>query len=150
MKSTGRKHSTGIEVKKSGKKQKKLSISKLKKELDRVFSIYIRTKYTNYQGYVQCYTCPKLMLFKESQNGHFVPRQYLATRFDERNCRPQCYACNMLYNGQPSTFALKLEQETPGIVQELDRLRHVTIKWYPYDYQEKIDFYKSYPHDILT
>ena len=143
------KHITGIPQPKSGKKKKTPTISKVKKEFDRVFSIYIRTFYSK-NGEVQCYTCPKIAPIKEMQNGHFVPRQYLATRFDERNCRPQCYACNMLYNGQPSTYAKKLESETAGIVEELDRLRHITTKWYVCDYEEKIEYYKGLIEKLLT
>jgi len=45
------------------------------------------------------------------QCGHFVPRQYLAVRYDEANCHTQCYACNMLFNGQPSRFAMNLERD---------------------------------------
>ena len=136
------KHITGTPQPKAGKKKKPVTISKVKKELDRVFSIYIRTLYS-VNGDVKCYTCTKIAPIKEMQNGHFVPRQYLATRFDERNCRPQCYACNMLYNGQPSTYAKKLEEETPGLVAELDRMRHITTKWYVYDYEQKIAYYKD-------
>lgn len=121
--------------------KKKPTKTSLRKKLDTLFSIYIRTKYAMSNGNVSCYTCPKVAHYKEMQNGHFVPRQYLATRYDERNCRPQCYACNMLFNGQPSTFARKLEQEKKGIVSELDKLRHVITKDFPYE--QLIEKYKN-------
>lgn len=127
-------------VKKAVKK-KVPTKSALRKKLDALFSIYIRTKYADSNGFVTCYTCPKRAHYKEMQNGHFCPRQYLATRYDERNCRVQCYACNMLFNGQPSTFAMKLEAEQKGIVAELDKLRHVTTKDFPY--LEMIEKYKN-------
>jgi len=137
---------------KSGKPKKNtktLTISKVKKELDRVFSIYVRTKYSE-NGIVQCYTCPKRGEIKEMQNGHFVPRQYLATRYHEMNCRPQCYACNMLYNGQPSAFATRLEQEEKGIVKKLEALRHQSLKWYVSDYLTKIEHYKKKIEKLST
>lgn len=113
-----------------------------KKEFDRVFSIFIRQSYA-VNGYVACYTCGREGEIREMQNGHFVPRQYLATRWDERNCRPQCYACNMLYNGQPSAFASRLEQEKKGIVKELERLRKTIRQWTIAEMIEKIDYYKN-------
>jgi len=122
-------------------KKKVVKISTVKKKLDAVFSKYIRTLHSK-DGLVRCYTCPKVAPIAEMQNGHFVPRQYLAVRYDERNCRPQCYACNMLYNGQPSAYAKRLEEETSGIVRELESLRLVTTKWYPQDYLNKIEEYE--------
>ena len=120
----------------------------LRKDLDAIFSRVIRLSFADENGNVQCYTCPRKDHYKKMQNGHFVPRQYLATRYDERNCRPQCYACNMLLNGQPSTFARKLEEETPGIVAELDKLRYVITKDFPY--QEKIDEYTKRLAELST
>lgn len=117
------------------KKVKKPSTAKLKKKLDAIFSKYIRARDKG-----QCFTCSLKREPKEMQNGHFVPRQYLATRYDERNNNCQCYACNMLYNGQPSMYAIKLKAKYgDGIIEELERLRHTIIKDYPYE--EKIKYY---------
>ena len=114
-----------------------------KKKLDQVFSRFIRQKYADNFGDVRCYTCPKKAPVAEMQNGHFVPRQYLTLRWDERNCRPQCYACNMLYNGQPSAFAARLESEEPGIVGELERIRKAIRQWTIQELEEKIAYYKE-------
>lgn len=121
--------------------KKKRSIAKLKKELDRLFSIFIR-----HRDKGKCYTCPKKTeSWRDLQCGHFVPRQYLATRYDEVNCHAQCYACNMLYNGQPSAFAAKLEREYgKGTVEALEAKRRLITKDFPYEYwievyREKVD-----------
>lgn len=124
-------------------KNKEKTKSWYKKKLDSLFSRYIRNLYA-VNGYVSCYTCGREGYIKEMQNGHFVPRQYMATRWDERNCRPQCYACNMLYNGQPSAFALRLEQETPGIVKELETLRKSVRQWTIDELKKEIDKYQKY------
>lgn len=114
-------------------------LSKYKKELDAIFSKYIRQRD---QG--QCYTCPKKDDPKRMQCGHFVPRQYLSVRFDERNCHCQCYACNMLYNGQPSRYAQRLRQDFGDtIVDELERNRMQPIKLDVIWYEEKIKDYKE-------
>ena len=124
---------------KSISKKKVKSISKLKKELDAVFSKFIRKRDKG-----QCYTCPRRDDPKNMQCGHFVPRQYLAVRFDERNCHCQCYACNMLYNGQPSLYAIKLQREFgEEIIEKLEHLRHEITKLTPSWYEEKINHYKN-------
>ena len=118
---------------------KKRTLTWYKKKLDAVFSKYIR-----YRDNGQCFTCPKKDDPKRMQNGHFNPRQYLKTRFDERNCNCQCYACNMLYGGNPATYALRLvEKYGEGIIEELERGRHIPVKLDIPWYEEKIEYYKT-------
>lgn len=48
----------------------------------------------------------------------------------------------MLYNGQPSKFALNLERDHGvGIVQELESQRQVTTKYFPY--KELLEKYQT-------
>lgn len=75
------------------------------------------------------------------QNGHFISRVYLATRFDEDNCRPQCVGCNVFGNGKTVEFARKLEAENKGIVARLYKKAQGITKDYPY--QAKIDYYQE-------
>lgn len=118
---------------------KKKTVSQLKKEADRVFSIHIRLKYADDNGYASCYTCYAKKHYKELQNGHFVSRSHLSLRYDERNCRPQCVGCNIWGKGKVSEFGLRLEGESPGIVVELLRESQKIIKDFPY--QKIIDTY---------
>lgn len=121
------------------KKKQGKSLTKWKRELDTIFSIYIRLRDKG-----QCYTCPKKDDYKRMQNGHFSPRQYLSTRWDERNCHCQCYACNMLYGGQPSKYAVKLvEQYGEGIVAILEASRMIPVKLDSIWYEAKILHYKE-------
>ena len=64
--------------------------AKLKKELDKVFSQYIRWAYADDSGMVECYTCGVVKHIKEMHNGHFQSRKHTSTRWHENNCRPQC------------------------------------------------------------
>ena len=117
------------------KKPKVKKTSQLKKELDTIFSRFIR-----WRDKGQCYTCPKKDDPKYMQNGHFVPRQYLAVRYDEINCHCQCYACNMLYNGQPSRYAQRLREDYgEAIIDTLEGKRQLITKDFPYE--ERIKFY---------
>lgn len=116
-----------------------LSVSKLKKKLDIVFGHYIRWR----DNHV-CYTCGMVLDPKKSQCGHFVPRQYLATRYDERNNHCQCYACNVLYNGQPTAYACHLMVEYGrDIIEELESHRKDAVKRKPDWYLEQIKIYQE-------
>lgn len=112
----------------------------MRKEADRIFSMYVRLRDRNAMGETFCYTCPKTADFKKMQNGHFVPRQYLSVRYDETNCHAQCYACNMLYNGQPSAYAKRLKIEYDKDIVELLESRRKEI-CHDFDYQSIIDIY---------
>ena len=46
----------------------KKTISKLKKELDKWFSLYIRIKDSNEYGYVQCTTCSVVRFYKDGMS----------------------------------------------------------------------------------
>jgi 5-methylcytosine-specific restriction endonuclease McrA len=99
-----------------------------KKELDRVFSLYIRAKYPKV-----CYTCGKVDTALHC--GHFVSRQYLATRWDENNCRPQCVGCNIYGNGKPLDFEENLKRELGNdFIEKIKASRHISLKldiqWY--------------------
>lgn len=114
---------------------KKLKALSLRKKADQIFSRFIRQRDKG-----QCYTCPNKNDWKKMQCGHFVPRQYLKTRYDEVNNHCQCYACNMLYNGQPSAYAKRLEKDYgKGTVEMLESKRkEICIG---FDYQFIIDIY---------
>lgn len=130
-------------VKKKIKKIKKLSTSKLKKKLDSIFSLYIRQKYAK-NGQVKCYTCGAIKYIREIQNGHFVSRSCLATRYSEDNCRPQCIGCNVFGGGRTAEFAFRLDREMgEGTVTRLYREAREIIRYFPYaekikEYEEKL------------
>lgn len=78
---------------------KKLSRSKLIRELDRVFSIYIRLRDCNRDGVVVCPLCWAKIPWKKAQNMHFISRWVLKYRYDEDNCHGWCMRCNVILNG---------------------------------------------------
>lgn len=119
------------------KRVKTRSMSKLKKDLDKYFSLYIRAKYPK-----RCYTCGKTNV--TLQNGHFIPRQYLATRWEEMNCRPQCIGCNIFGNGQLLDFEERLTEELgEDIIIGMKQSRHKITKLTPSWYESQIEIYKE-------
>ena len=69
------------------------------------------------------------------QNGHFVSRQHLPTRWHLDNCRVQCVGCNVFGNGQLLDFEERLVKElSRKKVEALKASRHQMWKldttWY--------------------
>jgi len=124
----------------------KKTISKLKKELDKWFSLYIRLREANEYGMVQCFTCGKVGHYKTGgmQNGHFQSRKHLATRFSEDgNCEVQCVACNIFRSGEQYLFSLRLDEKYgEGRAEELEQLARTTLKISRVEYEEQIRYYK--------
>jgi hypothetical protein len=128
---------------KSIKKKKPVTLSSLKHKLDAVFSKYIRNKYA-INGMVACFTCGKVDKVEKMQNGHFISRGYLATRFDENNCRVQCVGCNIFGNGKLFDFEERLKEELgEEFVEEMKKRRHEIVKYDRQWYIEKIKYYQE-------
>lgn len=96
------------------------SLQNLIEDADAIFSKYIRLKYADKKGIVQCYTCPTKLPISQIHNGHYVHRQDLATRWLEQNCRPQCSICNSKHNDDREPFKQLLEKERSGITDWLE------------------------------
>jgi hypothetical protein len=112
--------------------------SQLVKDLDAVFSKYIR--YSNAKnGYCTCITCDREYEVKKIHCGHFISRQYMSTRWDERNVAPQCYGCNVMQQGKQFEFSLKIGKE---LSEELYLLSKQTKKWSLDEIKDMIEQYK--------
>ena len=92
------------------KTSKKPTRSKLIKKLDVVFSQYVRLSNSDDRGYCTCVTCGKKGHWKTGgiQAGHFISRKHYSTRWDERNVKPQCVACNVYRAGEQYKYSLYL------------------------------------------
>ena len=125
----------------------KKTISKLKKELDTIFSIFIRLREANEYGYCQCFTCGKVGHYKTGgmQNGHFQSRKHMATRFSEDgNCEVQCVGCNIFKSGMQWKFGMNVDVKYgEGRAEELEYLARTTLKISRAEYEEKITYYKD-------
>ena len=121
------------------------SISKLKKELDKWFSLYIRLRDATDEGLCQCFTCGKVAHYKSGmQNGHFQSRRHHATRWNEQNCEVQCVKCNMFKQGEQWKFGIRLDAKYGlGTAQDLEFLAKQITKVNRSDYEENISYYKD-------
>lgn len=116
--------------------------AQLKKELDRVFSIWVRST-----GKKECYTCHRKS--DTLQCGHFVSRSYLVTRWEPDNCRPQCVGCNLYGSGKPLDFEENLKKEIGAErVEEMKLSRHRILKLTPQWYLSEIERYEGLIHTL--
>ncbi len=88
--------------------------SALIREADRVHSAYIRglSEY--------CYTCNRKV--EGLQNGHFMSRRFIKTRWNNINCHPQCNECNVEKGGNLKVYEQKLRQQYGD--DNIDALKH--------------------------
>lgn len=114
-------------------------MAQLKKTLDIVCSVYIRLRDKGI-----CITCGVEKHWKEQQNGHFFSRQYLATRWDERNCNCQCVGCNVFRGGNMAIYSVKmLKKYGPKVIEELDRQRQKITKMTRQNYLDEIEKFQK-------
>lgn len=143
-----KKANTGLKTRKwtsqSTLKPKTKSLSKLKKDLDAIFSKFVRFRDSDINGYGKCYTCGKHDFYKNAHCGHWIPRNILITRWEENNCRWQCIGCNLYGNGKFLDFEEHLKKDlSDEIVEKMKANRHTIFKIDRVWYNEKIEYYKS-------
>lgn len=86
---------------------KKPTRKSLIEKLDKIFSVYIRTRYA-VDEIAECYTCGKKDHYKKLQAGHFASRRHYSTRWNEYNVQVQCYGCNIANQGMQFQFGKNL------------------------------------------
>jgi len=124
------------------KTAKKPTRSKLVKKLDTVFSQYIRLSNADISGYCICVTCNKKFFWKEIQAGHFMSRKHYSTRWDERNVKPQCVACNVYRAGEQYKYSLylgnNLSKKLLEESRELRKFTNIELEEMIADYSERV------------
>ncbi len=128
------------------------SISKLKKELDKWFSLFIRLRNASKDGIVECWTCGKTAHYKKMHAGHFMSRKHHATRWNEDgNVQVQCPKCNLFGQGEQYTFGKLIDVRIgEGKSEELQELSRTTVKYMRHEYEDMIMFYKEKVNAIKT
>ena len=125
--------------------KRKPSLSSLKRKLDKAFSRHIRDRDTSgvgrHAGYGDCVTCGA---YRVLQASHFIPRQYLAVRWDERNVHGACAYCNCWQHGNLINYTLYMQNRYgQDVVEELMRLKRTTVKMTREDYNTLLEKYRD-------
>jgi len=130
---------------------KKSKRKKLIEKLDTVFSQYIRLREAN-NGIVECFTCGKKEHWKGKgmQNGHFMSRKNLSTRWDEVNCQVQCVGCNVYRYGEQYKFSIGLDNKYGGgTAEEMLIKSRETSKIMDVELEEKIKHYENLVKELI-
>lgn len=125
------------------------TIGKLKKDAWDLLSKIVRLSYSDEGGTCECYTCGKLMFFKEAQAGHAIPGRTGSVLLDEEILRPQCAGCNIFGRGMYHVYTTKLIEEN-GMdwwkckLVEAKKIR----KWSRVELEETIKKYRERLKDL--
>lgn len=81
------------------------------KRLWDAFSRFIRIRdAAPFTGLAECFTCGRTKIWKEMDCGHGIPRQHLATKFNETNNHIQCKPCNGFEEGMKDIYSKKVDK----------------------------------------
>ena len=76
--------------------------------------------------------------------GHYISRRILSTRYYNTNCHAQCKGCNIFKEGNKPAYAIALIKEYgKDVLEELDSLSHILIKYDKPKLKTMIEFYKK-------
>ena len=99
------------------------------KAADKWFSKYIRARDADANGIVRCISCGDPHHWSKCDAGHFIKRQHMSLRFNEKNVNAQCRKCNWLEQGNDIGYAKGLMKKYgPGIIEYFEIARRQTHK----------------------
>lgn len=78
---------------------KKVSLAKLKKKLDTIYSKWVRMNNADSDGNCVCISCGAIFFWRDIQNGHYCSRRHDILRWSPLNTFPQCKKCNIFTEG---------------------------------------------------
>ena len=116
----------------------------LKTGLDRIFSVYVRLRDADANGYCRCISCGSVHHWTECDCGHYVNRGHMSTRYDEKNCNAQCRRCNRFDEGNQIGYTRGLIKKYGiGVIDLLEVRKHTVSQMTPFDYEALIEHYKK-------
>lgn len=124
------------------RKKKTLTRKDYVKQLDNIFSTYIRLRDSNKEGVVVCPLCWARVNWKQAQNMHFITRWCWKYRYDEDNCHAGCMRCNVILHGNYIIYT-RWMQNNYGIkkVDEMIRNKIWIYKIPTPELQKQIEYY---------
>lgn len=122
---------------------KNTKIKTLKRKVWNIFSLYVRLRDCDDDGYAKCITCEAVKFWKSDglQAGHFISREFSSTFLEETNVHAQCASCNMR-SGMPDEYA-KFIDDTYG-EDERERLRLLKYNHIKRSHNDWRSLYENY------
>ena len=121
-----------------------MSTNKLKTRLDTVFALFVRLRDALPGGVFRCISCGRLLPIEQSDCGHYINRQHMATRFNEKNCNAQCRKCNRFDEGNIQGYrrGLIAKYGAPTVLM-LEAMKNQINKISDFEYRAMIDYYRK-------
>lgn len=120
------------------------------KKLWEVFSVFIRLRDTDENGFGKCFTCPRWIFWKNGDAGHGIPRQHKATMFDEKNNHLQCKHCNGFQGGKREVYKEEMDKRYGAQTWELMELKSKQrFHWGQFEFSAMIKHYKQEIEKLL-
>lgn len=123
--------------------KKLIPLPRLKRKAWKTFSLWVRNRGADRDGYNHCVTCDFEFPIKELNAGHFIHGHTKATFMVEENVHPQCVKCNHFLSGNLLEYTefmrKKYGQDT---IDHLRELRHQIWKPSRTDLEAIIEKYK--------
>ena len=86
--------------------KKKFNAAKQKRKLDRLFSKYILNRDNR-----TCQWCGMSEIGKKYDTAHIIPREIMATRYNENNAVCLCFKCHINWHNSPLHAAEFIEKK---------------------------------------
>lgn len=121
----------------------------LKAKLDKEFSLFIRFRDCMPNGYFRCISCDEMKPFEQADNGHYINRQHMNTRYDEVNCNAQCRRCNRFQEGNMQGYRqglIKKYGEQRVIL--LEAKKNIPRQYTEFEYEQLIKYYKAKANEL--
>ena len=114
------------------------------KTADRWFSKFIRLRDADDTGILNCISCGIPVHWKNADAGHFIKRQFMSLRFNEKNVNGQCRKCNWLLQGNDIEYAKGLVKKYgKGILEQLVATKHRTTHTGRFELKHIADYYRD-------
>jgi len=115
--------------------------------LDHEFSDFIRLSATDDNGYIRCPTCGTINHWKNFDCSHYIHRDKIVTRWDERNVIAQCQSENRFHGGNvPKMRRVLVDRYGEKAIREVEDLAEMYGKRQTCDIfwlREKINEYRE-------
>jgi hypothetical protein len=113
-------------------------------KLDRVFSEWVRLRDCNKDGYIKCVTSGALIHWTEADAGHFMSREHMNTRWDERNVNAQGRGDNRFKSGKQFEHGLAIDKKHgAGTAAKLHIASKMEKKWQAFELEAMAGYYRS-------
>jgi len=114
------------------------------------FSRYIRLRDTDENGYGKCFTCPRIVFWKDGDCGHGIPRQHKATKYNEKNNHLQCKFDNGFQGGKREIYKEEMNKRYGANTWDLMELASKkTFKWSEFEIEALTNHYKQEAQNLL-